>query len=434
MRRSTVRARAADGAPRNVPGVVGGNGGSRFAKSPEGQRVIGTRSLHEIEQLTDQCSVALLAAWRAQSCAADRSIQQASKCSRNAVDHRGCDIHRSLHIGIDQRQERFGESRHVPLCHGRLVPIRVAAVAVDGAEHGGRIVGVHEGAGTEVDGLSGNRRVVRIHDAVNESDCHPRGDERGLAAGHRGQQLDVGLVGGLDLRVVAIDHVIGKAADRLRVTARGEVFEGAYPHVTRGHARHDGARQACAAEHGLARRDGRQRAGGRRCRASASTRSPDIRAAPDRARRGRRRCARRACGPCPSAGCRAARRRGRSPRRGEGAAVAELRQRTVRTGVPHRPSRWDPRPTGNDVARENRGERSPRRAIATRARAPSPTPVEFDEPRIGYGDGIEAREESRRKRSVAIGERPSRYREARPRRRRGLVWPGLQHRRMLPAN
>src|SRR5690606_13059607 len=72
---------------------------------------------------------------------------------------------RPVQVVVDQRQQGLGEAGQVPRRDGRLVPVGVAAAVVDGAEHGGRVVGLHERAGAVVDRLAGDRGVVGVHHA-----------------------------------------------------------------------------------------------------------------------------------------------------------------------------------------------------------------------------------------------------------------------------
>ena len=93
---------------------------------------------------------------------------------------------------------------------------------VDRAEHRGRVVGVHEGAGAVVDRLAGDRGIVGVHHAVDEADEQPAGDEIGLARDHRVQQRAIGLLRRRGLGVVAGDHIVGQQAQRLGIAPRGE--------------------------------------------------------------------------------------------------------------------------------------------------------------------------------------------------------------------
>ena len=65
-----------------------------------------------------------------------------------------------------------------------LVAVGVASAVVDGAEDGGGIVCLHEGAGAVVDGLAGDGGVVSVHDAVDEAEEHPLRDQVCLAGDH----------------------------------------------------------------------------------------------------------------------------------------------------------------------------------------------------------------------------------------------------------
>ncbi len=85
-----------------------------------------------------------------------------------------------LLIGVDQGQQRFGEAGEIPTSDLRLLAESVAATAIDGTEDGGGAVGVEKGAGAVVDGFAGDGHVVGIHDAVDEADMHPAGNEGGL--------------------------------------------------------------------------------------------------------------------------------------------------------------------------------------------------------------------------------------------------------------
>ena len=89
-----------------------------------------------------------------------------------------------LFIIMEQGQHGLGETCEVPLGDVRLIAIRVASVAVDGAEDRCRIVGIHESAGAIVDRLAGDRCVVRIHDTMHKADINPFGHQFGLRIPH----------------------------------------------------------------------------------------------------------------------------------------------------------------------------------------------------------------------------------------------------------
>src|SRR5580692_4893875 len=78
---------------------------------------------------------------------------------------------------LQNRKQCLGEARQVPERNAGLVPVGIAPVAVDGTEHRGWIVRLHEGAWAVVDGLAGNRHVVSVHYAMDEAEKHPLRDE-----------------------------------------------------------------------------------------------------------------------------------------------------------------------------------------------------------------------------------------------------------------
>ena len=144
----------------------------------------------------------------------------------------------------------------------RLVAVGITPAMVDAAEDGGRIGRLHEGAGAEIDGLTGNRHVVGIHHAMDEADVHPLRDQPGLALGHRAQQTQHPVGRADQGRVVARDGVLGQLAQFVEVTAGDEVLEGPHAKMTRRHPREHRAGQRQFARHRLAGSGDRQRAGG----------------------------------------------------------------------------------------------------------------------------------------------------------------------------
>ncbi len=167
---------------------------------------------------------------------------------------------------LEEREQGFGEAGEVPVGGGGLVREGVAALAVDGAEDLAGVVGLHEGAGAEVDGLAGDGHVVGVHDAVDEAEGHPVGDERGLAGDDRGEEGTDGRGGFGGVGVVAGDGVVGEDAEvfdvGLAVLRAEEVLEGSDADVAGGDAGEDGAGQGRFAEDGLAGEDGGEGAGG----------------------------------------------------------------------------------------------------------------------------------------------------------------------------
>ena len=135
-------------------------------------------------------------------------------------------------------------------------------MAVDGAEDGGGVVAVDEGARAVINGLAGERHVVGIHHAVDEADAHPLGDERGLALDGFHQKRDDRLLGLRALGEVPAQGVIGEEAQGGGIAEGGEILEGADADVAGGDAGEDGPGEGLLAEDGFAGGGDGEAAGG----------------------------------------------------------------------------------------------------------------------------------------------------------------------------
>ena len=138
-------------------------------------------------------------------------------------------------IGVDNGEEGFGEAGEVPEADGGLVVVGVATLFVDEAKFLGGVEVVHEGAGAVVDGVSGEAHVVGIHDAVDEAEAHPLGDEGGLAGDDVFQEVE-GVAG---LGVVAGVGVVDEVVEVGDFASGGEVLYGADAEVGAGDAGED---------------------------------------------------------------------------------------------------------------------------------------------------------------------------------------------------
>jgi two-component system sensor histidine kinase/response regulator len=85
-----------------------------------------------------------------------------------------------LGVPINEGQQGLREPGQIPASDLRLLTEGVPAAAIDGAEDGGRAVGIEKGAGAVVDGLPGDGHVVGIHHPMDETDQHPARDQRRL--------------------------------------------------------------------------------------------------------------------------------------------------------------------------------------------------------------------------------------------------------------
>ncbi len=71
-----------------------------------------------------------------------------------SIERLGRQPHGLVVIVGDQRQQRLGESSHVPLADRRLIAVGVPSALVDRAEHGTLVEALHECTRTEVDRLA----------------------------------------------------------------------------------------------------------------------------------------------------------------------------------------------------------------------------------------------------------------------------------------
>ena len=118
------------------------------------------------------------------------------------------------------------------------------------------MIGVHEGAGTVIDGLAADRHIVGVHHAVDETEAQPLRDQRRLPRDHRIQQCAIGIFGLRRIRVVPRDDVIGEDLHALHILAGGEILERADADMALRHAHHDGAGQRLFAHGDLTGRHG----------------------------------------------------------------------------------------------------------------------------------------------------------------------------------
>ena len=189
--------------------------------------------------------------------------QMAAIRGRERIDHPHRLGHRLSFVVAEQRQQALGQARQVPARDARLVAERVAALAVDRAEHRRRVVRLDEGARAVVDGLARDRHVVGVHDAVDEADVHPLRDQHRLALGDALEQGEEAARRADEIGVVTGDRVLGELAHALGIAAGGEELERADTDVARRDARQNRAGQHRLAQHRLAGGDDGERARGR---------------------------------------------------------------------------------------------------------------------------------------------------------------------------
>ena len=124
---------------------------------------------------------------------------------------------------------------------------------VNGAEHRGRIVCLHEGAGAVIDGLARDGCVVSVHHAMDETEQHPLRNQLRLPGDYALQQRPVRLRGLHGLGIVAGYRKVGQYAHAFRVAPCCEVLERAHAQMGRRYPRQHGSGQGHIPQHPLPR-------------------------------------------------------------------------------------------------------------------------------------------------------------------------------------
>src|SRR2546423_4600451 len=127
-----------------------------------------------------------------------------------------------LLVLINEREQSLCEPCQIPRRDLRLIRVGVPPLLIDRAKDLPRMVFIHEGAWAVIDRFSRNRRIVRVHHAMNETDEQPASNELRLSQRDKVQQGDIRTVAMRRLRVMSRDHMLGKQAKPLQVTAGGE--------------------------------------------------------------------------------------------------------------------------------------------------------------------------------------------------------------------
>ena len=126
---------------------------------------------------------------------------------------------------------------------------------VDRRKHAHRAEVIHERTGAVVDGFARNSHVVRVHDAVDESDSEPGRHQLRLVFDDMVQKAErtVCFMG------MAFDCVADKRFERLAIVSRAKVLERADPDMAGGNSGQHRAWQRCLAKDRLSRRHGSER-------------------------------------------------------------------------------------------------------------------------------------------------------------------------------
>lgn len=150
-------------------------------------------------------------------------------------------------VRVEEREEGFGKTSHVPLGDAGLLSVSVAPLAINRAEGGIGMEMIHESAGTIVDGFAGESDIVGVEDAVDEANVHPASNQTGLTFDDGGKQSESGSVGGCELRVMTIEGIVCDRQESLIVLMSSGPLEGANADVAGGNAGQHGAGQGSLA-------------------------------------------------------------------------------------------------------------------------------------------------------------------------------------------
>src|SRR5271163_5189276 len=108
--------------------------------------------MHRLEQFADQIEIALFIAGDSEL------VSHAGKpmlliARRKRGDRLARKFDRPLWVRIQERKQGLGEPGEIPLRNGRLIGVGVTPKFIDRAEGSRRIVRIHKGAWSKIDGL-----------------------------------------------------------------------------------------------------------------------------------------------------------------------------------------------------------------------------------------------------------------------------------------
>ncbi len=146
---------------------------------------------HVTEEIADQSRVAFM-------CFREAYLG-AKPCGKFCLETGRVGIHGPLRqrdggllAAAEQGKKRLGEANEIPMGDAGLVVVGVTSVPVDRAEHGRRMIDIHERAGAVVDGLAGDGGIVGVHHAMDESDELPARDQTRGTGDHGLEQSEIG--------------------------------------------------------------------------------------------------------------------------------------------------------------------------------------------------------------------------------------------------
>ena len=122
------------------------------AEPAESEREVGLVGGHALQEIERQCAVISLGLMQAQLAPQSpeiRGLKMIAESGERAVDPFFC-----IRLSRHQKRETFTQPREVPLRDIRLIRVGVAALCINGGENGARVIGLHEGAGSVINGFA----------------------------------------------------------------------------------------------------------------------------------------------------------------------------------------------------------------------------------------------------------------------------------------
>ena len=212
--------------------------------------------LHQRKHAVEERRIVVLARLQAQL-GAQQAIHLLREGGLVAVQRRLCQFHFA-----DQRQQGLAQRIAIPVAHLRLIGVGIAALLVRMVADVFGIERFHEAERAVIERQAQDRHIVRVHHAMHEAHGLPVRDHVRRAHAHFGQQGLIRICRSTQLGVEAVDDVIGKDFQLVRLLAVKPVFERAEAHETGRHARDDSRRFHRFAQDALLRTHDGQRARG----------------------------------------------------------------------------------------------------------------------------------------------------------------------------
>ena len=76
-------------------------------------------------------------------------------------------------VGVNQGQQRFSETCHVPLSDGGLIAKSIATLNINGTVYCLVIIDTQHCAGAIIDGFTGDGSIIGVHYAMDETNTQP---------------------------------------------------------------------------------------------------------------------------------------------------------------------------------------------------------------------------------------------------------------------